>query len=227
MPRLRKVLPVVVLIVAACGPASSPSPSGTPAASPSPVVPSSSPSASAGDVLVLTAGSEPLPAGTYANPAFRPTVQFAIEDGWFAGTVTDGFFDVQQEKGTPDVIAVQFAHVDGVASAAASPMSATTASAAVKAIHANPTLVVVDESASRMSGSRGPQRHRREPGNRGRTRHAGFGRHAVDRSGAQALDLALRHGGRPARGHGGRIHEQWDKALTVAEPVLESVQIGG
>ena len=69
MPRLRNVLPVVVLpvvvlMVAACGQAPSPSPSGTPVTSPSAVA-SSSPAASAGDVLVLTAGSKQLPAGTY------------------------------------------------------------------------------------------------------------------------------------------------------------------
>ena len=141
MPRLRKVLAVVALVVAACGPAPSPSvvrPAERRVASPrrpSLVDPrrerrrrrsSSPPDPTA------------LPAGTYTKPGFRPPVPFAIEDGWFAGTVTDGFFDVQQEKGTPDVIAVQFAHVDGVASAAASPMSATTAAAAVKAIHAEP-----------------------------------------------------------------------------------------
>ena len=204
MPRLRKVLPVVVLIVAACGPASSPSPSGTPVASPSPAVASSSPAASAGDVLVLTAGSEPLPAGTYTNPEFRPTVEFAIEDGWFAGTVTDGFFDVQQEKGTPDVIAVQFAHVDGVASAAASPMSATTASAAVKAIHENPTLVVVDESASRMSGLEGLNVivENREPA--APVMEVSAGTLSIDPGREFWISLFERR--RPAGGDGRRIH---------------------
>ena len=225
MPRLRKVLPVVVLIVAACGPAPSPSPSGTPVASPSAAVASSSPAASAGDVLVLTAGSEPLPAGTYTKPGFRPTVQFAIEDGWFAGTVTDGFFDVQQEKGTPDVIAVQFAHVDGVASAAASPMSATTASAAVKAIHANPTLVVVDESASRMGGLEGLNVIVE---NRGTSpapvMQVSAGTLSIDPGRKLWISLFDTADGLLAVMVGGSI-AQWDRTLTVAEPVLESVEI--
>jgi hypothetical protein len=229
MPRLHKVLPIAVLIVAACGSASSPSsssvPSGTPVVSSSPAAPSSSPAASAGDVLVLTAGSEPLPAGTYTKPGFRPPVQFAIEDGWFAGTVTDGFFDVQQEKGTPDVIAVQFAHVDGVASAAASPGSATTASAAVKAVHANPMLVVVDESASRMSGLEGLNVIVE---NRGTSpapvMQVSAGTLSIDPGRKLWISFFDTADGLLAVMVGGSI-VQWDRTLTVAEPVLESVQI--
>ncbi len=167
-----------------------------------------------------------MPAGTYTKPGFRPPVQFAIEDGWFAGTVTDGFFDVQQEKGTPDVIAVQFAHVDGVASAAASPMSATTASAAVKAIHANPTLVVVDESASRMSGLEGLNVIVE---NRGTSpapvMQVSAGTLSIDPGRKLWISLFDTADGLLAVMVGGSI-AQWDRTLTVAEPVLESVVIG-
>jgi hypothetical protein len=226
MPRLRKVLPVVVLIVGACGSASSPSPSGTPVASPSPAVGSPSPAASGGDILVLTAGSAPLPAGTYTQPGFRPEVQFAVEDGWFAGTVTDGFFDVQQEKGTPDVIAVQFAQVDGIASAAASPMSATTVAAAVKAIHANPTLVVVDESASRIGGLEGLNVIVE---NRGAApapvMQVSAGTLSIDPGRKLWISVFNTADGLLAVMVGGSI-ARWDRTLSVAEPVLESVVIG-
>jgi len=227
MPRLRKVLPVVVLIVAACGSAPSPSPSENPVASPSAAAASSSPAASAGDVLVLTAGSEQLPAGTYTKPGSRPPVQFAVEDGWFAGTVTDGFFDVQQDKGTPDVIAVQFAHVDGVASADASPTSATTAAAAVEAIHANPTLVVVDESASRMGGLDGLNVIVENQGTSpAPVMQVSAGTLSIDPGRKLWISLFDTADGLLAVMVGGSIAE-WDRTLSVAEPVLESVVIGG
>ena len=63
--------------------------------------------------------------------------------------------DVQQDQGTPDVIAVQFAQVDRVVGADRSAMPATTVEAVVHAIHANPGLVVIDESASRLGGLEG------------------------------------------------------------------------
>ena len=229
MSRLQKVLPIAVLVVAGCGAAPSPSaslvPSGTPVASSSPAAVSSSPAASSGGVLVLTAGSEPLSAGTYTKPGFRPPVTFAIEDGWFPGTVTNGFFDVQQEKGTPDVIAVQFAHVDGVPSAAASPISATTASAAVKAIHANPSLVVVDESASRMSGLEGLNVIVENQGTSAApVMQVSAGTLSIDPGRKLWISFFDTADGLLAVMVGGSIAE-WDRTLTVAEPVLESVKI--
>ena len=188
---------------------------------------SSSPAASAGSVLVLTAGSESLPAGTYSKPEFRPKVQFAIDDGWFAGTVTDDFFDVQQEKGTPDVIAVQFAQVDGVAGSAAAIVPATDAAAAVEAIHANAALEVVDESASRMSGLEGLNVIVENQGSAAApVMRVSAGTLSIDPGRKLWISMFDTADGLLAVMVGGSI-AQWDRTLSVAEPVLESVVIGG
>jgi hypothetical protein len=225
MAWLRKVLPVVAVIVAACGPAPSLSGSASPAPSPSTVEASSTPAGTAVRLLELSAGPDALAPGTYTRHAFRPPIAFTIEDGWFAGTVTDGFFDIQQAVGTPDVIAVQFAHVDGVASAAASPMSATTAAAAVRAIHQNPTLTVVDESTSRMGGLEGLTV---VVENRGTAPapviEVSAGTLSIDPGRKLWISLFDTPDGLIAVMVGGSI-ANWERTLTVAEPVLESVAI--
>jgi hypothetical protein len=60
--------------------------------------------------------------------------------------------DIQQDQGTSDVIAVQFAALDRVVGADGAATPATTVETAVRAIHANPGLVVIDESASSLGG---------------------------------------------------------------------------
>jgi len=225
MPWLRKVLPVVAVIVAACGPAPSPSVSGSPAPSPSTVQASPTPAATALAALELRAGPDGLEPGTYTRQAFRPRLVFTIADGWFAGTVTDGFFDVQQEVETPDVIAVQFAHVDGVVSAAASPMSVTTAAAAARAIHQNPALVVVDESASRLGGLEGLNV---VVENRGTSPalvlQVSAGTLSIDPGRKLWISLFDTADGLLAVMVGGSV-AQWERTLSVAEPVLESIVI--
>lgn len=104
----------------------------------------------------LRRGSGPLAPGTYRPPGFRPPLTFAIEsDGWVVGTLGDGFFDIQQDPGAPDVIAVQFGLVLAVAGAGESLEEVDTAAAALAAIKANPRLVVVGESESRLGGLSG------------------------------------------------------------------------
>src|SRR6187551_2210237 len=88
------------------GPTAAGSPAGTPAAaSPSPA------SDDPGAVQDLPAGGSPLAAGTYHRAGFVPPVTFSVGEGWSTGTVSDGFFDIQQASGTPDVMAVQFARI--------------------------------------------------------------------------------------------------------------------
>jgi hypothetical protein len=177
-------------------------------------------------VRELAGGTAPLAPGTYTRQAFRPQVVVTVGEGWFAGTVTNGFFDVQQDVGSPHVIAVQFAHVDGVASAAASPLSATTASAAVKAIHQNPTLTVVDESASRMSALEGLNVIVENRGTApAPVLEVSAGTLSIDPGRKLWISFFDTSDGLLAVLVGGSI-AQWERTLTVAEPVLESVLIG-
>jgi hypothetical protein len=107
----------------------------------------------AGEPLELRRGRQPLAPGTYTAPGFTPSVTFAIEsDGWVVGTLGNGFFDIQQDPGAPDVVAVQFGLVLGVVGAGGSIEPVANASAAAATIASNPRLVVVGETESRLGG---------------------------------------------------------------------------
>ena len=218
-------------VAAGCTPAPVPSgsPSPTPATAPSPAQnPARSPSASGGadGPRELIAGSGPLVPGTYTHTGFRPPLTFAVEDGWVPGTVTSGFMDVQQDPGTPDVIAVQFAQVDRVVGAGRSATPATTVDAVVRAIHANPGLVVIDESASRLGGLEGlnvtveNQNATHSP-----IMDVSAGRLGIDPKRRLWISLFETPDGVLAVMVGGSA-ATWDHALAVAEPVLESVAVG-
>ena len=228
MHRIASTTVVIGFLVAACG---STSPSGSPT-QPSSAPPASSagavasPVASGGTLELPSAGSA-VPPGTYTRTGFRPPVTLTVGDGWVVGTAGDGFFDVQQDRGSPDVIAVQFARVLGVVSAAASPAAVTSAADAVRAIHANPALTVVDESASRLGGLDGLNV---VVENRG-TATAGVmdvapGRLSFDPGRKLWISFFDTADGVVAVLVGGSI-AQWDAALAAAEPVLESIAIGG
>lgn len=51
--------------------------------------------------------------GRYTKSSFEPAVTFEVAEGWVAQQVASGFFDIEDEPGSPDVIAVQFANVLG------------------------------------------------------------------------------------------------------------------
>lgn len=177
----------------------------------------------------------PLPAGTYHKPGFSPRVTFTIAEAdagaWVAVQAFDGFFDIQQGAGTPDVIAVQFARTiavfgEGGRSAAAVPL--TDAAAAVDTLRANPGLLVLEASPAVMAGRNG----------HGVT---------IDHAGTEAFSpvLAVPPGpisilpgrrlwvgffdtadGLLAIMVGGSVG-RWAEAVTKAQPVLASVTIGG
>ena len=212
MLRLRPVVPLLALLIVGCG--STPAPSvdptsvatATPAATPTPTAASSAtaiPSLTA--VRELVAGSAPLAAGTYTVGAFRPPVIFAVEDGWVAGTVSPGFFDVQQDQGSPDVLAVQFARVDEIVGASGASAAPATAAAAAEAIRQNPGVVVLEESASKVGGLDGLNVTIENTERGTRTAHEGIRRDARHRPEATPLGVAVRHARRRPRGHGRRI----------------------
>lgn len=71
--------------------------------------PSTTPGSSAAE---LTATGEPLAAGHYTRTGSRD-LTLDLDGSWQAVQLAGGFFDVQQEVGSPDVIAVQFAIMVG------------------------------------------------------------------------------------------------------------------
>ena len=62
----------------------------------------------------LTFSAErPLEPGRYRHDSFVPSLSFEVADGWYALQDVPGFFDIQRDPGTPDVIAVQLARPAG------------------------------------------------------------------------------------------------------------------
>ena len=192
-------------------------------------IPTMSPSASTTpgpEVAELTATGEPLAAGRYTRAGFVPTITLDLDRSWQAVQLAGGFFDVQQEVGSPDVIAVQFARPIGIFGAGSSNEPAPSADEAVEVLGANPGLSVIESSESRIGGLTGSQVTVENAGDA----HA----HVMQvPPGALGIDPGRRlwiaffdtPDGLLAIMIGGSV-ASWDDALAAAEPVLESVRIG-
>jgi hypothetical protein len=225
MRRIALVVPLLVLAVAGCAPAPSQPPNATAPSSTASPAPSPSPPAAATSPIDLRPTSGTLPPGTYTRSDFRPPVTFELGEGWSVGSITPGFFDVQQQSGTPDVIAVQFALISNVVGADGATVEATSADAAVVAIKENPGLVLTGESESRIGGQTGTVV---EVQNRGPA-HAPVldvpaGRLGMDADRTLWIALFDAPEGVLAVMIGGST-ANWEHARTVAEPLLETIHI--
>jgi hypothetical protein len=234
----RATVPLLVaLLASACGASTV-----TPAQSEAEVTPSPSPTASAaspeqatpeatpvpsGEVAELERGG-PLPPGRYTRSGFTPTITFEVSGEWYAEQLFAGFFDVQQDVGSPDVIAVQFARPSSVFGEGGGSTSVTTAAEAADVLRGHPGLTVLDESESQLGGRQGVVLE-------------------VEHGGASAANVSLMmvppgplgiapdrrlwvafldtDDGLLAVMVGGSV-AKWGEALAAAEPVLESVTIG-
>jgi hypothetical protein len=190
--------------------------------------PSPAGTASAGassDAVELTATDTPLEPGRYTRSAFAPPITFELGEGWRAVQLFDGFFDVEQEVGSPDVIAVQFANVRGV-HGAEGVTTTTDPDEAAAILRSHPGLEVVESSESRIGGLAGLQVTVENAG----TAHAEViqvppGALGIDPGRRLWIALFETDDGLMAIMVGGSV-ARWDEALLIAEPVLESVQIG-
>ena len=212
----------VLIVSAACG-TTTPTPTPT-ATSPEPATASPAASASTAAGPFEIRGGD-LDAGTYTHSGFEPRITFDVEEGWQGVQNASGFFDIQQDPDTPDVIAVQFGNVDTVYGKDSAEFHIGAADA-VPIIRENPGLTVLGESPSLMSGLEGFAVE---------VENAADGDVPVLRvpAGPLAISperrlwvsffdtpngvLAVMVGGSVAR---------WDESLATAEPVLESVRIG-
>jgi hypothetical protein len=215
-----------ILLLGGCGQAASPPAS----VSLSPAAPSTAPASATGSgsavVDLRDAGSVRLQPGRYTSESFEPGIIFELDEGWSIGTLGNGFFDVQQQQATPDVIAVQFGNVTGVVQGAPAPIEPRTADAVARAIAENPALTVLGESESRLGGRTG---YTVEVENAG-SAHASIldvpaGRLGIDPGRRLWISVFDTPAGVVAVMVGGSV-DDWDHALAVAEPVLESVVIG-
>jgi hypothetical protein len=164
--------------------------------------------------------------GTYTHSGFEPRITFDVGEGWQGVQNANGFFDVQQDPDTPDVIAVQFGNVDGVVGEGGSTVEIGSAAEAVPIIRENPGITILGESPSLMSGLEGftVEVENAADGD-APVLHVPAGPLAISperRLWVSFFDtpdgvLAVLVGGSVAR---------WDETLAIAEPVLESVRIG-
>lgn len=160
-----------------------------------------------------------MPAGRYTHTGFDPAITFQLDEGWFAGTLDDGFFDVQQDRNTPDVVAVQFGRVQSVVGAGEEP----SAESAAAAIRANPQLTILGESESRIGGLDGVNVEvENGSGSHASIFAVSLGALGIDSGRRLWISLFDTDDGLLAIMVGGST-AQWDRALTLAEPVLESI----
>ena len=227
MPRHRKAVTTLLLVaglVAGCS-----TPEGTDSTQPSA---SASPSASADasepadGVSELRSTTEPLPPGDYTRSSFTPPVTFTLTEGWRAVQLFDGFFDVQQQVGSPHVIAVQFARPSTVYGAGGQGVEPTSAAEAAEALSGNEAFEVLGDSAAQVGGMDGRVIEIENAGDA----HATV---MVVPPGPLGIDPGRRlwvafldtPDGLMAVMVGGSV-EEWQQAMDAAEPVLESVRIG-
>ena len=207
----------ILFVIAACG--STPTTSAAPTESQG----AATPSAAAGP-LEIRGGD--LPPGSYTRSGFEPRITFDLGEGWQGVQNTHGFFDVQQDPDTPDVVAVQFGNVEAVFGDDGSAIEIDEAADAAPNIRENPGLNVLGESPSLMSGLEGftvevenaaeddVQVFRVPAGPLGIAPYRRLWMSFFDTPNGV---LAVMVGGSVAR---------WEDSLAIAEPVLESVRIG-
>lgn len=176
--------------------------------------------------MELEVTGEALPAGRYTHPRFEPRITLELDGAWEAVQEVEGFFDVEQDVGSPHVIAVQFARPIGVY-AEQDAVEPESAAEAVELLGLNPNLEVIESSPSRIGGLDGSQvtvENVDEPHTH--VLHLGAGGLGIDQGRRLWIAFFDTDDGLLAVMVGGSA-ERWDEALAAAEPVLESIEVGG
>ena len=213
------VLAIVVLAGCASTVQPTPSPSASTPAAESPA------SASAANGPQEIRGGELAP-GTYTHSGFEPRITFDVGEGWQGVQNASGFFDVQQDPDTPDVIAVQFGNVDAVFGENGSSVEIDSAADAVPIIRENTNFEIIGESPSQMSGREGfTVEVENAVGRDVSVLHVPAGPLAISPNRRLWVSFFDTPDGVLAVLVGGSV-AKWDETLAIAEPVLESVRIG-
>jgi hypothetical protein len=228
---------LIVLCLGACGEPNAATPGATATSTGvATLAPTLAPTASAASPSIepspaateLVRGQEFLP-GRYTRAAFEPRITFEVGADWTAVQAFEGFFDIQQDAGSPDVIAVQFARPDGFYGAGGALVEATTPAEAAATIAANAAVTVLESSTSRMSGLDGFVVEVENPATAGgpaQILDVPLGPLSIDPSRRLWIAVFDTPDGLLAILVGGSV-ARWEEALAAAEPVLETVTIGG
>ncbi|HEX6474850.1 MAG TPA: hypothetical protein VF114_07160 [Candidatus Limnocylindria bacterium] len=174
----------------------------------------------------LRSTTEPLPPGDYVRSSFVPPVALTLTEGWRAVQLFDGFFDVQQDVGSPDVIALQFARPTTVYGAGGQGVEPATAEEAAEALRNNEAFEVFGDNEARVGGLKGRVIEIENAG----AAHATVmgvppGPLGIDPGRRLWVAFLDSPDGLLAVMVGGSVAE-WQAAMDAAEPVLESVRVG-
>ena len=176
--------------------------------------------------MELTEGIEPLAAGTYTRTGFRPPVTFAVGDGWYAGTLSDGLVEIGKTPDDADAVAVQLALIRSAFGADGTASEVASAEAAAELLRSNPGLSVVEESASRVGGLDGLNvTIEHKGGQPSPLFDVSDGTLSIDPGERRWISLFDTPDGVLAIMVAGSV-AGWERALTEAEPVLESIVVG-
>ena len=174
----------------------------------------------------LTEGIEPLVAGTYARTGFRPPITFAVGDGWYAGTLSDGLVEIGKTPDDADAVAVQLALIRSAFGADGTSSEVASAEAVAELLRSNPGLTVIEESASSVGGLDGLNvTIEHKGGQPSPLFEVADGTLSIDPGERRWISLFDTPDGVLAI----MVAESvagWDRALTEAEPVLESIVVG-
>lgn len=178
--------------------------------------------------LEVSGSAGELAPGRYTHLGFEPRITFELDGPWHSANAFTGFFDVQQDVGSPDVIAVQFGLPSEIDAGPRHATPMTTAEAAVETLKSNSRLVIVESSPSQIGGLTGFQVTVENPtGAAGDTPIMRVTPGVLNISPGRRLWCAFFDipDGVLVIIVGGSVGH-WDDALLTAEPVLESVTIG-
>jgi hypothetical protein len=179
------------------------------------------------DVRELAAVPAPLPAGTYTASAFRPAVTLELDGSWTSVNRFDDFFDVEQDVGSPDVIAVQLARPKALIGLDGAPIEVGLPREAQQVLSDNPGLEIVAQSESRIGGLEGRvvEIENRSGAHVG-VLTLGPGTLGIDSGRRLWIAFFGTPDGLVAVMVGGSV-ARWQAALDTAEPVLESIRFPG
>jgi hypothetical protein len=169
--------------------------------------------------MVVPGPGQDLAPGTYTKADFTPQITFTVGDGWTTQQQVTGFFDIQDEPFSLDVIAIQFANIPG------------SYEDAVAQVMSQPNTRVVESDESTIDGHVGvvavietTDPPDTEPPLFRPVLTTAAGPLSIASGRRLWISLLPVENGVLAVLVGGSIGE-WDHALEIAEPVLESIVI--
>jgi len=164
--------------------------------------------------------------GTYTRSSFLPPITFAVDGPWYSFQLLPGFFDIQQDVGSPDVIAVQFTKPDALYGKDGSAVPLVDIAGAASILMANPGLTLLESHVTQIGGLDGEILIVENDGTGGAPVMRTLpGPLSILPGRRLEINLFTTPDGILAILVGGSI-AKWNEAAAAAQPVLDSIKIG-